>query len=92
MARISVIIPVYNAEEYLDKCLGSVLGQTFEDFEIIAVNDGSTDSSLEILLDYAKRYGEKIKVITQEKRRPVGRKKPRFRRSHRRVYLFCGQR
>lgn len=66
MARISVIIPVYNSEEYLDKCLGSVLGQTFEDFEIIAVNDGSTDSSLEILLDYASRYGEKIKVITQE--------------------------
>lgn len=66
MARISVIIPVYNSEEYLDKCLGSVLGQTFEDFEIIAVNDGSTDSSLEILSDYAGRYGEKIKIITQE--------------------------
>ena len=46
---ISVIIPVYNAEQYIKRCLNSVLNQTFNDYEIIMVNDGSTDGSLEIL-------------------------------------------
>ena len=43
--RISIIIPVYNAEEYLDRCLESVLEQSFTSFEVILVDDGSTDSS-----------------------------------------------
>ena len=47
--RFSVIIPVYNVEEFIGKCLDSVLKQTFSDYEIVAVNDGSTDSSLKIL-------------------------------------------
>ena len=46
---ISVIIPVYNAEAYIEKCIVSVLNQTFEEIEIIAVNDGSTDNSLQVL-------------------------------------------
>ena len=54
MVKISVIIPVYNVEKYLKKCLDSVIGQTFSDIEIICVNDGSTDASLSILEDYAK--------------------------------------
>ena len=49
MAKISVIIPVYNAQEYLKDCLDSVLNQTFKDFEVICVNDNSTDESLNIL-------------------------------------------
>ena len=47
--KISVIIPVYNVEKYLRECLDSILAQTFHDFEIICVDDGSTDKSLEIL-------------------------------------------
>lgn len=52
---VSVIIPVYNASNYLVACLSSVLAQTFQSFEVICINDGSTDRSLEILQDFRKR-------------------------------------
>lgn len=55
MAKISVIIPVYNAEEYLERCLDSVCGQTLKDIEILCINDCSTDNSLEILNRYAQK-------------------------------------
>ena len=62
---ISVTVPVYNIEKYLARCLDSILGQTFKGaFEIICVDDGSTDKSGEILDEYAKKY-PKIKVIHQ---------------------------
>ncbi len=54
MTKISIIIPVYNVEKYLHKCVDSVLGQTFTDFELILINDGSTDSSGDICDEYAK--------------------------------------
>ena len=63
--RISVLIPVYNASAFLDKSIGSLINQTFEDFEIVCVNDGSKDNSLEILNDYSSR-DNRIKVIDQE--------------------------
>ncbi|RRT93464.1 glycosyltransferase family 2 protein [Empedobacter falsenii] len=59
---ISVIVPVYNAEEYLDKCINSILNQTYKDFELILVNDGSTDNSLKICNNY-KIKDNRIKVI-----------------------------
>lgn len=65
MVAISIIIPVYNIEKYLNQCLDSILAQTFEDYEIICVNDGSKDDSLKILQEYALKYS-KIKVISQE--------------------------
>lgn len=68
MVEVSVIMPVYNVEKYLEECLQSVLNQTFEDIEIICVNDGSTDGSLEILEDYAGR-DKRIKVYTQQNKR-----------------------
>ena len=49
MPEISVIVPVYNSEKYLSKCLESLVNQTFQDIEIICIDDGSTDKSLEIL-------------------------------------------
>ena len=52
---ISVIMPVYNVEKYLSACLNSLLAQTFSDFELICVNDGSTDSSAQILADFAAK-------------------------------------
>lgn len=55
MAKISVVVPVYNVEKYLKECIDSIINQTLEDIEIICVNDGSTDSSLEILNNYAKK-------------------------------------
>ncbi len=52
---ISIIIPVYNVEKYLRECLDSILNQTYQDFEVICIDDGSTDKSLEILEEYAKK-------------------------------------
>lgn len=62
---ISIIIPVYNAEKYLERCLSSVLGQTYENIEVIAVNDGSKDGSLALLNSYAQR-DSRVRVIDQE--------------------------
>jgi len=62
MPKISVILPVYNAEKYLRSTLESLLLQTFEDFEVIAVNDGSKDGSLAILTEYAAK-DKRIKII-----------------------------
>lgn len=60
MVKVSVIIPAYNAEKYIAKCLNSLVGQTLEDIEIIIVNDGSTDNTLAIIEDYHEKYGDKI--------------------------------
>jgi glycosyltransferase involved in cell wall biosynthesis len=63
--KVSVIIPVYNVEDYLEKCLDSVINQTLGDIEIICVNDGSTDNSPKILDRYAK-LNSNIKVINKK--------------------------
>ena len=63
--KVSVIIPVYNAENYLQQCLDSVANQTLQDIEIICVNDGSTDRSLEILRSFEKKDNRFI-ILTQE--------------------------
>ncbi len=62
---VSVVIPVYNTEEYLREALDSIVNQTLKDIEIICVNDGSTDGSAEILGEYAKK-DSRISIITQE--------------------------
>jgi len=64
MCKVSVIIPVYNIEKYIGICLDSLLNQTFTDYEIICVNDGSKDASLDILNEYKER-DNRIKVITK---------------------------
>lgn len=64
LTKISVIIPVYNTASYLNECLNSVLNQTLGDFEVICIDDESTDSSLEILKSF-KLKDERIKIITQ---------------------------
>ena len=60
--KVSIIIPVYNTEKYLRECINSALNQTYSEIEIIAVNDGSTDSSLNIL----KEYDKKISIIDKK--------------------------
>ena len=55
MAKVSIIMPVYNEEQYLEQCLDSICGQTFKETEIICVDDGSTDATPEILNNYAER-------------------------------------
>lgn len=61
--KVSVIIPVYNAEKYLGVCLESILIQTFQDFEVIVVDDCSTDASLAVAESYLERFGGRLKII-----------------------------
>ena len=63
--KVSVIIPVYNVEQYLRECLNSVIKQTLKEIEIICVDDGSTDNSLDILKEYAEK-DHRITIITQK--------------------------
>ena len=61
---ISVIVPIYNAEEYLNKCLASIVNQTYRELEIILVNDGSTDESLAICEKY-KQDDDRIVIVNK---------------------------
>ena len=63
--RFSILVPVYNVEKYLSECLDSIINQSFTDFELICINDGSTDKSLEILQDCSKR-DSRIKIFTKK--------------------------
>ena len=65
MPKVSIIVPVYNVEKYLAKCLDSLVNQTLKDIEIICVNDGSTDKSLKILKDFANK-DSRIKIIDKK--------------------------
>ncbi|MDE7396391.1 MAG: glycosyltransferase [Muribaculum sp.] len=63
---VSIVVPVYNAERYLDRCITSLLNQDYPNIELILVNDGSTDGSLEICAKFAERFSEKIQLINQQ--------------------------
>lgn len=65
MSQISIIVPIYNAEKYLERCINSILAQTFTDFELILINDGSTDQCEEIIDKYA-RIDQRIVAIHQK--------------------------
>lgn len=65
MAKVSVIVPIYNVEKYLPKCLDSLIKQTFNDIEIWAISDGSPDNSVEVIKKYAKK-DKRIKCIEKE--------------------------
>ena len=72
--KLSIIVPVYNmaGDGKLEYCLNSLLSQEMEDYEIIAVDDKSTDSSLEILQEYARKYPDKLKVIASPENKRQG--------------------
>lgn len=63
--KVSVVVPVYNVEEYLPRCLDSLIGQSYKEIKVICVDDGSTDGSLDILKEYRKR-DKRITIITKE--------------------------
>ena len=83
--KISVIIPVYNAEKYLGMCLESLLIQTFKDFEVITVDDGSKDNSCAVAESFLEKFGGRLKVIS----RPAQRGLKIFSR---RIYFLHGRR
>lgn len=66
MPKVSVIVPVYNVDKYLKKCLESLVNQTLDEIEIIVVNDGSTDKSEEIAMFYKEKYSKKIVYLKKE--------------------------
>ena len=70
MNRFSIIVPIYNVEKYIKNCIKSVLQQEYKDYELILVNDGSTDSSLEICNKYAV-VDNRIKIYTKDNGRRV---------------------
>ena len=69
---ISVIIPLYNAEKYVAECLDSLLAQTFQNFEVIVVDDCSTDSSVKVVESYAPKFGERLKIARTKKNSGCG--------------------
>lgn len=66
MEKVTIIIPVYNSEKYIGRCLDSVISQSYTDFKILVVNDGSKDNSQQIINEYKSKYPEKIILIEQE--------------------------
>lgn len=66
MPKVSVIVPVYNVDKYLDKCIVSLINQTLDEIEIIIVNDGSTDSSKQIAMSYKEKYPNKIVYLEKQ--------------------------
>lgn len=77
MCRVSFIVPVYNVEKYLRRCLDSLLDQTINDYEIICVNDCSSDQSALILKEYQTKHPEKIRVINNSENMGQGRSRTR---------------
>ncbi|WP_026364374.1 glycosyltransferase family 2 protein [Brachyspira innocens] len=71
MIKVSVIVPIFNVEKYLKKCLDSVINQTLKDIEIICINDCSTDGSKDIVLEYIQK-DKRIKLISNEKNSGIG--------------------
>ncbi|MBP3635056.1 MAG: glycosyltransferase family 2 protein [Bacilli bacterium] len=71
MPNVSIIVPVYNCERFLNKCLDSIINQTYKDFEVILIDDLSKDNSLNIMLDYESKY-DNITVIASKKNEGPG--------------------
>lgn len=86
--KISIIIPVYNVEKYISRCLDALINQTLNDIEIICVNDGSTDNSLEILENYAKK-DDRIKVLSQKNSGPAVARNLGLKNVSGKYVMFC---
>ena len=63
MKDFSIIVPAYNVEKYIEKCIDSILNQSYKNYEVIVINDGSTDNTLNIL---NKKYKDKVKIYSKE--------------------------
>jgi len=70
MKKVSIIVPIYNAEEYIRRCIDSLINQTYKNIEIILIDDGSTDNCSKICDEYANK-DNRIKIIHKENGRIV---------------------
>lgn len=87
-AKISIIVPVYNTKKYLTRCLDSLVNQTFQDIEILCVNDGSTDGSLEILKSYEEK-DRRVKVFNQKNSGPATSRNTGLKNATGEYLMFC---
>ena len=85
---VSIVVPVYNGERYLRDSLDSLLAQTFRDFEIICVNDGSTDSSESIINEYLERDSH-IRVVNQANAGVASARNTGIENAKGRYLMFC---
>lgn len=88
MALISIVVPVYNAEKYLKRCLDALVCQTLADIEILCVDDGSKDASLCILNEYAEKDG-RVKVFTQTNSGPAKARNTALKNATGAYVMFC---
>lgn len=88
MPKYSVVVPTYNVENYIEKCLRSILAQDFEDYEIIVVNDGSTDKSVAIVEKIASEYPNRIRLVSQENKGLGGARNTGIREAKGEFILF----
>lgn len=88
MPKISIIIPNYNTEKYLPRCLDSLVAQTLQDIEIIVIDDGSTDDSVKIMNQYASQ-DKRIKVITQKNSGPATARNKGLDAATGKYLMFC---
>lgn len=88
MDGISIILPVYNAEGTIERCLDSILRQTYTDYEILAINDGSSDNSLQLLLKYANK-DSRIKVIDKHNEGVSATRNKGLKLAQRKWITFC---
>ena len=87
MAAVSIIIPVYNVEKYLRRCLRSVFAQTYQDFEVICVEDAGVDSSLDILEEFADKYPDRMHIICNEENIGPGRSRDKALANAKGMYI-----
>lgn len=88
MKAISIILPVYNAEKYLNKCLNALINQTFSDIEILCINDGSSDSSLSILEKFAHN-DKRIRIFSVPNQGPTTARNIGLQNSTGKYLMFC---
>lgn len=88
MKKVTVVIPVYNSEKYIARCIDSVINQTYQDFEIQIINDGSKDKSQEIIDSYTKKYPDKIISIEQENKGVAKTRNEAIKRSKSKYIMF----
>ena len=91
MPAVSVVIPVYNSEKYVEKCIQSVMAQTLPDLEIIIINDGSTDESGRILRELTQKDSRNRSAGTGKPRRSRSQKSGR-RKSNWKIHHICRRR
>ena len=86
--KVSIIIPIYNSEKYIRDCMNSIINQTLKEIEIICINDGSTDGTIEILREFEKA-DSRIVVLNQQNNGQAIARNQGIDKASRRIYIFC---